>query len=162
MIALNASTGTVITAVWLKRSPGSVGEPSKVESHTVQPGSQPDPSLPWFENAGSSAGLRFAARRLLVYSRATVYLQKLNFLKSFIFSLNVNNVVRRPVMDGTIVEEMIILHEEVELIFLFLPKIFFKKEVFNVKKNYLMFYIFLNCILLTVSCIFNNGPLISS
>ncbi|KYN37519.1 hypothetical protein ALC56_08120 [Trachymyrmex septentrionalis] len=60
MIALNASTGTVITAVWLKRSPGSVGEPSKVESHAVQLGSQPDPSLPWFENAGSSAGLRFA------------------------------------------------------------------------------------------------------
>ncbi|XP_018344920.1 PREDICTED: probable G-protein coupled receptor CG31760 isoform X2 [Trachymyrmex septentrionalis] len=58
MIALNASTGTVITAVWLKRSPGSVGEPSKVESHAVQLGSQPDPSLPWFENAGSSAGLR--------------------------------------------------------------------------------------------------------
>ncbi|XP_018048165.1 PREDICTED: uncharacterized protein LOC108687073 [Atta colombica] len=60
VIALNASTGTVITAVWLKRSPGSVGEPSKVESHAVQLGSQPDPSLPWFENAGSSAGLRFA------------------------------------------------------------------------------------------------------
>ncbi|XP_011268534.2 probable G-protein coupled receptor CG31760 isoform X2 [Camponotus floridanus] len=58
MIALNASTGTVITAVWLKRSPGSVGEPSKVESHALQPGSQPDPNLPWFENAGSSAGLR--------------------------------------------------------------------------------------------------------
>ncbi|XP_018309084.1 probable G-protein coupled receptor CG31760 isoform X4 [Mycetomoellerius zeteki] len=58
VIALNASTGTVITTVWLKRSPGSVGEPSKVESHAVQLGSQPDPSLPWFENAGSSAGLR--------------------------------------------------------------------------------------------------------
>ncbi|XP_011876133.1 PREDICTED: probable G-protein coupled receptor CG31760 isoform X2 [Vollenhovia emeryi] len=58
VIALNASTGTVITAVWLKRSPGSVGEPSKVESHAVQPGFQPDPSLPWFENAGGSAGLR--------------------------------------------------------------------------------------------------------
>lgn len=59
VIALNASTGTVITAVWLKRSPGSVGEPSKVESHAVQPGSQPDSNnLPWFENAGSSAELR--------------------------------------------------------------------------------------------------------
>ncbi|KMQ89182.1 putative g-protein coupled receptor [Lasius niger] len=58
VIALNASTGTVITAVWLKRSPGSVGEPSKVESHALQPGSQPDSNLPWFENAGSSAGLR--------------------------------------------------------------------------------------------------------
>ncbi|XP_070517625.1 probable G-protein coupled receptor CG31760 isoform X2 [Cardiocondyla obscurior] len=58
VIALNASTGTVITAVWLKRSPGSVGEPSKVESHAVQPGSQPDPSLPWFVNAGTIAGLR--------------------------------------------------------------------------------------------------------
>ncbi|XP_071633602.1 probable G-protein coupled receptor CG31760 isoform X1 [Temnothorax longispinosus] len=58
VIALNASTGTVITAVWLKRSPGSVGEPSEVESHAVQPGSQPDPSLPWFENAGGSAELR--------------------------------------------------------------------------------------------------------
>ncbi|XP_011633889.1 probable G-protein coupled receptor CG31760 isoform X2 [Pogonomyrmex barbatus] len=58
VIALNATTGTVITAVWLKRSPGSVGEPSKVESHAVQPGSRPDPSLPWFENAGGSAGLR--------------------------------------------------------------------------------------------------------
>ncbi|XP_029678239.1 probable G-protein coupled receptor CG31760 isoform X1 [Formica exsecta] len=58
VIALNASTGTVITAVWLKRSPGSVGEPSKVENHALQPGSQPDSNLPWFENAGSSAGLR--------------------------------------------------------------------------------------------------------
>lgn len=80
MIALNASTGTVITAVWLKRSPGSVGEPSKVESHAVQPGSQPDPSLPWFENAGGSAGLRFAARRILSRN-----LQKPNSLKSFVF-----------------------------------------------------------------------------
>ncbi|KYN09361.1 hypothetical protein ALC57_18519, partial [Trachymyrmex cornetzi] len=61
VIALNASTGTVITAVWLKRSPGSVGEPFKVESNAVQLGSQPDPSLPWFENADSSAGLRFAS-----------------------------------------------------------------------------------------------------
>lgn len=60
VIALNASTGNVITAVWLKRSPGSVGEPSKVESHALQSGSQPDPSLPWFENAGGSTGLRFA------------------------------------------------------------------------------------------------------
>lgn len=59
VIALNASTGTVITAVWLKRSPGSVGEPSKVESHALQPGSQPDADLPWFENAGGSGGLRF-------------------------------------------------------------------------------------------------------
>ncbi|XP_011343093.1 probable G-protein coupled receptor CG31760 isoform X3 [Ooceraea biroi] len=58
VIALNASTGTVITAVWLKRSPGSVGEPSKVESHALQPGSQPDSNLPWFENAGGSSGLR--------------------------------------------------------------------------------------------------------
>ncbi|KAL6439269.1 hypothetical protein ACFW04_003865 [Cataglyphis niger] len=58
VIALNASTGTVITAVWLKRNPGSVGEPSKVESHTLQSGSQPDANLPWFENAGSSTGLR--------------------------------------------------------------------------------------------------------
>ncbi|XP_029158629.1 probable G-protein coupled receptor CG31760 isoform X2 [Nylanderia fulva] len=59
VIALNASTGTVITSVWLKRSPGSVGEPSKVESHALQPGSQPDSNnLPWFESAGSSAELR--------------------------------------------------------------------------------------------------------
>ncbi|EGI67625.1 Putative G-protein coupled receptor [Acromyrmex echinatior] len=68
VIALNASTGTVITAVWLKRSPGSVGEPSKVESHAVQLGSQPDPSLPWFENAGSSAGLRMSQKAYMVYS----------------------------------------------------------------------------------------------
>lgn len=61
VIALNASTDTVITAVWLKRSPGSVGEPSKVESHAFQPGSQPDTNLPWFENAGGSGELRFAA-----------------------------------------------------------------------------------------------------
>jgi len=98
VIALNASTGTVITAVWLKRSPGSVGEPSKVESHTVQPGSQPDSSLPWFENAGGSARLRFATRHILAYSYATVYLQKQNFLKSFIFSfLSINNVLQWPV-----------------------------------------------------------------
>ncbi|XP_019698907.2 probable G-protein coupled receptor CG31760 isoform X1 [Harpegnathos saltator] len=58
VIALNASTGTVIAAVWLKRSPGSVGEPTKVENHALQPGSQPDPSLPWFENAGGSTELR--------------------------------------------------------------------------------------------------------
>ncbi|XP_012214859.2 probable G-protein coupled receptor CG31760 isoform X3 [Linepithema humile] len=58
VIALNASTDTVITAVWLKRSPGSVGEPSKVESHAFQPGSQPDTNLPWFENAGGSGELR--------------------------------------------------------------------------------------------------------
>lgn len=58
VIALNASTGAVISAVWLQRSPGSVGEPSKVESHSLQPGSRPDPSLPWFENAGTTTGLR--------------------------------------------------------------------------------------------------------
>ncbi|XP_036142472.1 probable G-protein coupled receptor CG31760 isoform X2 [Monomorium pharaonis] len=58
VIALNASTGTVITAVWLKRNPGSVGEPSKVESHALQFGSRPDSSLPWFENADSSVRLR--------------------------------------------------------------------------------------------------------
>jgi len=79
MIALNASTGTVITAVWLKRSPGSVGEPSKVESHALQPGSQPDPNLPWFENAGSSAGLRFAASTIRIFGDFTC-LQKPNFL----------------------------------------------------------------------------------
>lgn len=82
VIALNASTGTVITAVWLKRSPGSVGEPSKVESHALQPGSQPDSNLPWFENAGSSAGLRFAAVRLFAYSRDYTRLQ--TFQKSLI------------------------------------------------------------------------------
>lgn len=65
VIALNASTGTVITAVWLKRSPGSVGEPSKVESHALQPGSQPDSNLPWFENAGGSSDLRFAATTIM-------------------------------------------------------------------------------------------------
>lgn len=59
VIALNASTGTVINAVWLKRSPGSVGEPTKVEDHALQAGSRPDPNLPWFENAGASSGLRF-------------------------------------------------------------------------------------------------------
>lgn len=59
VIALNASTGTVINAVWLERSPGSVGEPSKVESHALQPGSTPDSNLPWFENAGATTGLRF-------------------------------------------------------------------------------------------------------
>ncbi|XP_012273164.1 probable G-protein coupled receptor CG31760 [Orussus abietinus] len=58
VISLNASTGTVISATWLKRSPGSVGEPSKVESHDLEYGSRPDPRLPWFENAGSSTGLR--------------------------------------------------------------------------------------------------------
>lgn len=79
MIALNASTGTVITAVWLKRSPGSVGEPSKVESHALQPGSQPDPNLPWFENAGSSAGLRFAASTIRIFGNFTC-LQKPNVL----------------------------------------------------------------------------------
>lgn len=59
VIALNASTGTVINAVWLKRSPGSVGEPIEVEGHALQAGSRPDPGLPWFENAGASSGLRF-------------------------------------------------------------------------------------------------------
>ncbi|XP_043680276.1 probable G-protein coupled receptor CG31760 isoform X2 [Vespula pensylvanica] len=58
VIALNASTGTVINAVWLKRSPGSVGEPIEVEGHALQAGSRPDPGLPWFENAGASSGLR--------------------------------------------------------------------------------------------------------
>ncbi|XP_076636392.1 putative G-protein coupled receptor CG31760 isoform X2 [Colletes latitarsis] len=58
VIALNMSTGTVINAVRLERSPGSVGEPSKVESHALQPGSTPDPTLPWFENAGATTGLR--------------------------------------------------------------------------------------------------------
>ncbi|KAF7384097.1 hypothetical protein HZH66_012347 [Vespula vulgaris] len=57
VIALNASTGTVINAVWLKRSPGSVGEPIEVEGHALQAGSRPDPGLPWFENAGASSGL---------------------------------------------------------------------------------------------------------
>ncbi|XP_076662126.1 putative G-protein coupled receptor CG31760 isoform X3 [Halictus rubicundus] len=58
LIALNASTGTVINAIWLERSPGSVGEPSKVENHALQPGSIPDSSLPWFENAGATTELR--------------------------------------------------------------------------------------------------------
>lgn len=84
VIALNASTGTVITAVWLKRSPGSVGEPSKVESHALQPGSQPDSNLPWFENAGSSVGLRFAASIIRVLAR--LY-SSVNFPK--IFNLSV-------------------------------------------------------------------------
>ncbi|KAI4499691.1 hypothetical protein M0802_005261 [Mischocyttarus mexicanus] len=57
VIALNASTKTVINAVWLKRSPGSVGEPIKVEDHALQPGSRPDSNLPWFEDTGSSLGL---------------------------------------------------------------------------------------------------------
>ena len=57
IIALNASTGTVINAIWLERSPGSVGEP-KVESHGLQPGSTPNPNLPWFENSGASTELR--------------------------------------------------------------------------------------------------------
>lgn len=59
VIALNTSTGAVISAVWLERSPGSVGEPFKVESHGLQPGSIPDPNLPWFENAGATTELRF-------------------------------------------------------------------------------------------------------
>ncbi|XP_026667674.1 probable G-protein coupled receptor CG31760 isoform X2 [Ceratina calcarata] len=58
VIALNASTGTVISAVWLERSLGSVGEPFKVESHGLQPGSVPDSNLPWFENAGATTELR--------------------------------------------------------------------------------------------------------
>ncbi|CAL7943846.1 unnamed protein product [Xylocopa violacea] len=58
VIALNASTGAVISAVWLERSLGSVGEPFKVESHGLQPGSVPDPNLPWFENAGATTELR--------------------------------------------------------------------------------------------------------
>ncbi|XP_015591851.1 probable G-protein coupled receptor CG31760 isoform X2 [Cephus cinctus] len=58
VIALNASTGIVVSATWLKRSPGSVGEPSKVENHELQSGSRPDPNLPWFEDAGDSTGLR--------------------------------------------------------------------------------------------------------
>ncbi|XP_012340711.1 probable G-protein coupled receptor CG31760 isoform X7 [Apis florea] len=58
VIALNASTGAVISAVWLERSPGSVGEPFKVENHGLQPGSIPDSNLPWFENAGASTELR--------------------------------------------------------------------------------------------------------
>lgn len=58
VIALNASTGAVISAVWLERSPGSVGEPFKVESHGLQPGSIPDSNLPWFENAGATTELR--------------------------------------------------------------------------------------------------------
>ncbi|KAK9310600.1 hypothetical protein QLX08_000145 [Tetragonisca angustula] len=58
VIALNASTGAVISAVWLERSPGSVGEPFKVDSHALQPGSTPDPNLPWFENAGATTELR--------------------------------------------------------------------------------------------------------
>lgn len=58
VIALNTSTGAVISAVWLERSPGSVGEPFKVESHGLQPGSIPDPNLPWFENAGATTELR--------------------------------------------------------------------------------------------------------
>lgn len=72
VIALNASTGAVITAVWLKRNPGSVGEPSKVESPALQPGSQPDSNLPWFENAGSSAELRFAAT-IRVFARPYLF-----------------------------------------------------------------------------------------
>ncbi|XP_043487004.1 probable G-protein coupled receptor CG31760 isoform X2 [Polistes fuscatus] len=58
VIALNASTKTVINAVWLKRSPGSVGEPIKVEDHALQPGSRPNSNLPWFEDTGASSGLR--------------------------------------------------------------------------------------------------------
>lgn len=58
VIALNASTGAVISAVWLERSPGSVGEPFKVENHGLQPGSIPDSNLPWFENAGATTELR--------------------------------------------------------------------------------------------------------
>lgn len=59
VIALNASTDTVINAVWLRKSPGSVGEPTNVDSQGFQPGSTPDPKLPWFENAGASTELRF-------------------------------------------------------------------------------------------------------
>lgn len=59
VMALNASTGAVISAVWLERNPASVGEPSNVESHGLQPGSIPDPNLPWFENAGTTTELRF-------------------------------------------------------------------------------------------------------
>lgn len=55
---------------------------------------------------------------------------------------------------------MIILHEEIELIFLFLPKVFLKKEVLRKEELSYILYIFLHSILL--SCIFNNGPPISS
>ncbi|XP_034186218.1 putative G-protein coupled receptor CG31760 isoform X3 [Osmia lignaria lignaria] len=58
VMALNASTGAVISAVWLERNPASVGEPSNVESNGLQPGSIPDPNLPWFENAGTTTELR--------------------------------------------------------------------------------------------------------
>jgi len=102
VIALNASTGTVITAAWLKRSPGSVGEPSKVESHALQPGSQPDSNLPWFENAGGSSGLRFAP--LIISTDLSddlltcTCLQKRNFLISLISS---STIVDR-FTDGTL------------------------------------------------------------
>ncbi|XP_034935933.1 probable G-protein coupled receptor CG31760 isoform X2 [Chelonus insularis] len=59
VVVLNASTDIVITETWLKRTPGSVGEPIKLESDTLRVGYRPHPELPWFENAeGSSSQLR--------------------------------------------------------------------------------------------------------
>lgn len=71
VIALNASTGAVISAVWLERSPGSVGEPFKADSHALQPGSVPDPNLPWFENAGATTELRFDLQNSIFESSRT-------------------------------------------------------------------------------------------
>lgn len=59
VIALNASTGSVLGMTWLKQSPGSVGEPFKVENHDLQAGSKPDSRLPWIESPEGTTGLRF-------------------------------------------------------------------------------------------------------
>ncbi|XP_060523083.1 probable G-protein coupled receptor CG31760 isoform X2 [Cylas formicarius] len=58
VLALNASTGTLVNCAWWQRQGMEVGGPKKVAETIMEIGHRPSAEFPWYEDADSSPGLR--------------------------------------------------------------------------------------------------------
>ncbi|XP_075210452.1 putative G-protein coupled receptor CG31760 [Lycorma delicatula] len=58
ILALNSSTGQILNAVVWQRHSSDLLEPHRVTEDNLQVGLRPDSTIPWFEDAHSSPGLR--------------------------------------------------------------------------------------------------------
>lgn len=58
ILATNMTSGLLVNFVWWERKYGGLGEPNRVKDDGITIGGKPDENYPWFEDEGSSPGLR--------------------------------------------------------------------------------------------------------
>ncbi|XP_056641036.1 probable G-protein coupled receptor CG31760 isoform X2 [Diorhabda sublineata] len=58
ILAINASTGSIVNCAWWQKQISDIGEPKKISDTGMEIGQRPNSEYPWYEDADSSPGVR--------------------------------------------------------------------------------------------------------